>query len=369
MLETCIDEISFVLISDYNQNLEDYICFCDNFISQITSKLCLRECFGDDKRSRGFSGYDMVNSFDNWKCIIGYNHLNPHMGIYIKFTGQGLKKLLQFRSYQVYDLTKEIQGLIKLDKNKWDYRVSKIDLAVDFINEDVLVNEIANRLRSHSLIRSEKGRRNVSKIRMISENDNVETIYIGNHRKKGGAEAYLRIYDKKKEQEQTKGIFYKKALSLKNWTRFEASFGKQYAHQIGSDLLNISTEKELSSLIFRRISDRYRFFSIENGSEIMWLETKIMLQLANSHLDVMNSTKSEVSDLIVSYKYLINQSGLISFMYKLADVYGEDVIKKFFERLEKELKSYKPNSDVLSFLKKEKERLKTQTYPWIFSKE
>lgn len=369
MLETCVDEISFVLIPEYNQNLEDYIYFCDNFISQITSRLFLIECFGDAKRNKGFAGYDMVNSFDNWKCIIGYNHLNPKMGIYIKFTGQGLKQLLQFRNYQVYDLSKEIKNLIKLDNHKWDYRVSKIDLAVDFINEDVLVNEIANRLRHNSLIRSEKGRRNLSKIRMISENDNVETIYIGNHRKKGGAEAYLRIYDKKKEQEQTKGIFYKKALSLEDWTRFEVSFGKQYAHQIGADLLNISTDKELSSLIFRRISDRYRFFSIEDGVEIMWIETKVMLQLANSHLDVMNSSKSEVSDLTVSYQYLVNQSGLISFMYKLTNVYGDEVIQKFFEALKKELMIYKPNSDVLAFLKKERERLKTQTYPWIFSKE
>lgn len=372
MLETSIDEISFVLISDYNQNLDDYIYFCDDFITKIDSKLRLNKCFDNEERTKGFAGYDMVTSFGNWQCLIGYNHMNPKMGIYIKFTGKGLKKILKFRDYQVYDLAKEIKMLVNLDKNSWDFRVSKIDLAIDFIDEDVFVNDIANRL-NNSLIRSEKGRRNTSKIRMISENNNVDTIYIGNHRKKGGAASYLRIYDKKKEQEHTKGIFYNRALNLKNWTRFEASFGKKYAHQIGIDLLNISKKEEMSSLIFRRFSDRYRFFQIVEGAEKLWIESDIMLRFANDKLDLMNSTKHESTKLSVSYQYLVNRSGLISFMYKIKELYGEKSIKFFFNELRKELAVYKPNPDVKVFIsenkKESKRKIKKEPYPWKFSAE
>lgn len=367
MLETVVDELSYVILTGYSGDLEDYSRYAEKIIFDIDEHLGLMKCFRLDEENKGFSGYDVVYSFGNWKCLIAYNSNQPKMGIYIKFTGVGLKKFLKYKQietedeYEVYNLTQEIYIRCILNDRLAKLRLSKIDFAIDYINEGKSVTDIYERL-DKSIIRNDKGRKNQSRIRTVVENGIVQTIYIGNHRKKGGSKVYARIYDKKIEQIETKGIYYDKAIESQDWVRFEVSFSKDLAHTICDDLMNTFNKEDLTGMIFRRISDKYRFYDVE--TEEVWPETEEMLKNADRKLNLMGNTDIQKTDLLSTYQYLVGNSGLYSFMYKIKQLYGVEEVDEFLNDLKRGFDKYRPTKEVLAFINEKKADVDLEMLPW-----
>lgn len=366
MLETVVDEVSYVVLNEYIGSLDDYDEYAKKIVYAIDKALGISKCFVRDENTKGFAGYDVVYSFGSWKCVIAYNKYQPKMGLYFKLTGVGLKQLLSFKkdimgSYEVYNLTQDLFIAIRLVDSFLNLRMSKVDFAIDYIDEGLTVNGIYDRLVK-SIIRNDKGRKNQSKIRTVVEDGQVQTIYIGNHRKKGGAKVYARIYDKKVEQMELRGIYYDKASKCNDWVRFEVSFGKELAHSICDDMMSTFTNEDLTSMIFRRITDKYRFYDEVTGE--VWPETAKMLSWSDESLDMMGNPEIQKTDLLGTYQYLTGNSGLLSFMYKISQLYGENSVDEFLINIKNEFGKYRPTKEVQAFINERKKEGEQEKLPW-----
>lgn len=373
MLEVDIDEISFVYLTGFSGQWDEYETHAIEVSDKIDELLKLRKYTSNYRQTeQNFAGYNSCTNFDDFNILLCYHSDLPNMGIYLKFSGQGLKEYMKMR--EEHDDPISYMELIKRFfqiKNFFggQARVSKVDFAVDFINKGLSVDKIHKELR-HSSIQSvifnkksgkPKLRKNNSKISSISLNNEVQTIYVGSRKNKGNS-LLLRIYDKKIEQMNKRGIYYIQAQNCDDWVRFEVSFRQKYANQIGEDILSCGTNQELSGLIFRRLTDKYQFFH-ENGEP--WEITKNMLAYSNSDFDLLHSKPSRKNDLVTTYLYLLKSSGLLSFMFKIQNIYGDPVIDEFFyatyQYFEKE---YEPSKDTLSFLYKNRQKLLNEPKPW-----
>ena len=372
MIQCDVDEISFVFLPDFNEMMSDYEAFASNICLKIDELLELEKYTVNFKlNEKGFAGYNHIINFDEFEILLCFNTDSPRMGIFLKFSGQGLKHYLKRREEdnQKISYRQLVQKFFELENYfRGSCRVSKIDFAIDFKDEGLKVNQIYQELNK-SIIKSKyvdsvtntiKLRKNQSNIRTINTNNRAETIYVGSKANKGNS-LLLRIYDKKLEQEQKKGIYYDEALKCDDWVRFEMSIRQAYANQTGLDILKCRNDKELSSLIFQRFTDKYLFFK----NDELWDISKVMLEYVSTDFDLLRSKPRRKNDLLSTYIYLLKNSGLESFLYKIDKIYGNESIQEFFKHVLIHFKTkYKPSPDTIIFLNNRKDELKKEKKPW-----
>lgn len=373
MLQADIDEISFVCLTGFSGQWDEYETHAINVCDKIDELLELRKFTINYKQTeQSFAGYNRCIDFDSFNILLCYHSDLPNMGIYLKFSGQGLKEYLKMRNERGDPISyiELVQRFVKI-KNYFggEARVSKVDFAIDFIDEGLNVNHIHKELQQSSIqsvVFDKKSsklklRKNNSKISTHTVNNEVQTIYVGSRKNKGNS-LLLRIYDKKIEQLSKRGIYYLQAKSSTDWVRLEASFRQKYANQIGEDILQCNNNQELAGLIFRRMTDKYQFYH-ENGE--VWDITKVMLAYTNNDFDLLQTKPTRKNDLVTTYYYLLKNSGLESFMFKLQNIYDGPVIDELFVAIKNHFTSeYRPSKDTITFLNKNRQKLLKEPKPW-----
>lgn len=373
MIQTDIDEISFVCLTGFSGVWLEYESHAIAVADKLDELLQLRKYTTHYKQTeQSFAGYNRCIDFDNFNILLCYHSDLPNMGIYLKFSGQGLKEYMKMRDEQSDPISyiELVQQFMKIkDYFGGEARVSKVDFAIDFIDEGLNVDHIHKELQQSSIqsvVFDKKSnklnlRKNNSKISTHAVNNEVQTIYVGSRKNKGNS-LLLRIYDKKIEQMSKRGIYYLQAQNCNDWVRFEASFRQKYANQIGENILQCSNNYELAGLIFRRITDKYQFYHYSGKP---WIITKVMLAYANNDFDLLQTNPTRKNDLVTTYYYLLKNSGLESFMFKLQNIYDGPVIDEFFDVVKQHFKNeYEPSKDTLSFLSKNREKLLHEPKPW-----
>lgn len=218
-------------------------------------------------------------------------------------------------------------------------RFSRIDLAVDYYNypsalskEDYLSpNEIYNHLKqSKYRVEDYNG---VSKIRTfkgIESKGVFETFYVGSQR--SGSNGFLRCYNKQYEQIKKRGYFYNKAISFDSWLRCEAVFRNKPAHDLTEQLLLIDTLANYQAWIATHVSNKYRFFDVENDDYI-----RITVDLLDVDRGItvpaLCSDKPQDNSLEQSIANLYSGSGLMSILHKIECLYGADGIRAFLDNI------------------------------------
>ena len=373
MLQADIDEISFVCLTGFAGHWYEYETHAIAVADKLDELLQLRKYTTHYKQTeQSFAGYNQCVDFDNFNILLCYHSDLPNMGIYLKFSGQGLKEYLKMRDERGDPISyiELVQRFVKI-KNYFggEARVSKVDFAIDFIDEGLNVNHIHKELQQSSIqsvVFDKKSsklklRKNNSKISTHTVNNEVQTIYVGSRKNKGNS-LLLRIYDKKIEQLSKRGIYYLQAKSSTDWVRLEASFRQKYANQIGEDILQCNNNQELAGLIFRRMTDKYQFYH-ENGE--VWDITKVMLAYTNNDFDLLQTKPTRKNDLVTTYYYLLKNSGLESFMFKLQNIYDGPVIDELFVAIKNHFTSeYRPSKDTITFLNKNRQKLLKEPKPW-----
>src|SRR5699024_2064408 len=232
--------------------------------------------------SKGFSCEGATYYF-----AIGYHEDFIQMGICIKFSAHAWMEyrkqyeLLYGESIQIH------QFISNLNNNDlYTSRLSRIDIAIDFINEKVSVNTIYNQLsKKNQIVRTAAGRKNQSNLSGITNNNTTSTFYLGSKGK--NIKALLRVYDKKREQLETMGIRYEEAMQCDNWVRFEAVYKGTYAHDLSEELERIKSDTELKDLLVSALTDRYQFYYAK--SDRLTTYSKKMLDLLNQKVFIFNS--------------------------------------------------------------------------------
>lgn len=362
-----VDEMSLVFTSSEIDSLDDWQSQAQHLVTLIDTILELSTVFDRPSISeKGFAGYTTVLEYDNDKAFmlqVCYNEMMPNMGVYVHFSGQAFSKYLFTRDVIA---SKVIQDFKKLeDYYEGAAHISRIDIAIDFLDEGLSVATIYDRLVSEvDYLVDKNDRKNSSKISAVVNNQIVSTIYVGS--KKKNTRLLMRIYDKKLEQldNAQHATHYTEAKHCDDWVRFEASFRQMYAHQISEELVKIETKEELSGFLFSTFCEKYRFYNVFD--ETYTTLTKVMLAYSDGLSDILDGRKPQESNLEVSINYLCTGSGLMPTFYKIYDFYGQKGINNFIGYLfDYYNNAYDANKDAYNYIMKYREEYQgRKKFPW-----
>lgn len=329
-----IDEMSLVFSPENVDSLETWQKQARLIFRDIEDIMQFDTVFGEASKSgKGFAGYTTIYTYNAdpvFLLQVCYNEEFPKMGVYIHFSGRAFGKYLSeldLLASEVIQKFKEIE-----DYHAGNAHISRIDVALDFIDEGLEAPEIYNNLvdEKERLV-DKNNRKNRSKISAVVNDQRVNTIYVGS--KKKNTRLLMRIYDKKLEQinKAHQASHYLIAKNCNDWIRFEASFRQNYARQIGEELSKLTTKEELSGFLFDIFCEKYRFY--DSFREEYTNLTKVMLAYADGFADVLDSRQAQESSLEVSINYLCKGAGLMPSLAKIEAFYGQKGIKDFFEYL------------------------------------
>ncbi|WEV39787.1 replication initiation factor domain-containing protein [Lactobacillus sp. ESL0681] len=117
--------------------------------------------------------------------------------------------------------------------------ISRIDIAVDFIDYNFSINKIFTKLKceEYFFLNTRNQVIKADRIRCIGTKNEVLTIYVGSR----NSDAFLRLYNKKQEQSDNKRLYRLIADKHDNWVRFEGEFKHREAHAIGAMISTLNT--------------------------------------------------------------------------------------------------------------------------------
>lgn len=354
MLELGVDEITLVLqlsqqLKSMYNNSFDWSTVAENIIDTFVGKADFKIIFGDSiPEKRPPQGYTVAYTYGehNFYLAIAYHQLQMSMGIAIKFSAQALDYYCEASGLKVYGILQKVQD------NAYTVRLSRIDLVADYINEGINVTTIYQNMMDKTIgifreyVSKKTGevsyRRSELQFQGYLKECEVPTIYIGSVQ----SNARLRIYDKKREQMERKGSKFDKAKKCSDWVRFEGVFRHEFAHQLSDELLNIKTDDEFANLIACTMIQKYRFMYIDNGVIDCETEyTQMLLDCISNGGFVLKSPSSRNYEISKSIGYLFFGSGVISTLYKIKAIWGDEAVTKLLTFIDEYLDEWEPNDD------------------------
>lgn len=360
-----VDELSLVFLPNPPDTLEKWEKQANSARMDIDQLLGLTDVFGERIRlQQGWAGYNNVIRYgdDVVNMAVAYNSSQPNMGIYVHFSATAFGRYLAARKMTTPDVVRRFAEITN-DGDDGEAHVSRIDVAQDWIDEGLSVNDIYVNLATNKWHMVDKNERLVkSQINTVTTNDVVNTMYVGS--KKKGTRLLMRIYNKKLEQinNAKRANYYVQALHCKDWVRFEASYRQQYAHQIGAELMKIKGDTELSNFLFGVFVEKFRFVDFWDDQTNI---TKIMLAYADSAIPILDGRKTQEQGLEVSIRYIVEGSGLMPTMYKIREYYGDEGLADFVKYLNDNLHVFEPNADARNDIYRNKSEYQSRkVYPW-----
>ena len=361
MIEIGIDEFTVVLqLNDFLKsevNTQNWHKVARSIIEMFSDKVGMIEVFGEINPVNKKLPAGYTNGFEfgihDFYVMAAYHEYRFDMGIVIKFSAQALGYYCDSKGVKPYSMLQMAQD------DNYTVRLSRVDLTVDYINEGLSVTKLYKRLiqKKVAVFREEETEKNNDKyyrrvdlqIKGICRGDSVPTIYLGSPR----SSVRLRVYDKRLEQIERKGNKLDKTINCADWVRFEGVFRNEYAHQIGMALLNMKNDEDYIDLIASTMLQKYRFKNINKGvagNDTRF--TKKLISCIRTKSCILRSDISRNYDLARSIKYLIDSSGLVSTLYKIISIWGEEKAEEFYKLISKEVSEYVPNEDVYVWLRK-----------------
>lgn len=191
--------------------------------------------------SFGRNGYtNSINygASDQGLVTIMFNPKRLDMGLLIDLTASG-KAMFESLS-QLQDITVNWKRIIEVIYQKFQGHVSRIDVAIDLIDYGYSINEIYNKLKNQEylFLNARKQLISANRIKYIGANNRVLTIGVGSR----SSDAFLRLYNKKQEQLDNKGLYRSIANNYHDWIRIEGEFKHREAHAIGAMVSTLNTD-------------------------------------------------------------------------------------------------------------------------------
>lgn len=219
----------------------------------------LQKVLGPYILTNGQNGYDHAYVFGSLEqggtVRVQSNSNRPDMGILIDFTATGKRLYEQLATLKGIDIN--WQSLIG-EVYRLSGHASRIDIAVDLLNGSISVDELANDLFDGSIkvLNARKQPIKNDSFKFISSYEHNETIYVGSRK----SDAFLRVYDKKREQEHKKVFSNQTIDGLESWIRVEGEFKHRLAHRIGA---GIGTSCNLNDYLINIILRQWTFVDAE----------------------------------------------------------------------------------------------------------
>lgn len=360
MVEVGIDEVTIILLPEeslLNSLDRRWDDLAWEIVLEAEEHLNLCAILGERKlMDKAISGYTIGFSYGDHDFFfeVCYHGIYAKMGVMIKFSAQALA-YYQFQTNMfLYEILQQAQSPL------YRVRCSRIDIAIDFINEGVNINVIHSDYLNDKLFIMVMRERNgfIEQVRKryelnsISHDREFETLMFG----KRDSPVMLRIYNKKVEQISKRGSRYTEALQYDNWVRFEAEAKQEYAHGLSELLLSIESDNEFKETILGFFIQKFYFMIPEQNTLLTAPFMQKIIDLKNDRsITLIKSTSHKNTELAKSIIHLLKTSGTITTLYKTAEIWGEEGLLDFAKEIIQFLKYYEPNQDCKRFLKNNKE--------------
>lgn len=369
MIDVLVDEFTLVLQSKTRPNfIEEWDHMANIIINKFIS-LSKVEIVLSELEESNYSlpmGYTngLICTSEDYYFSIGYHEDFVQMGICIKFSAHSWAKY-RYNYKSILGEEIEIHDFLKMvNKNDlFTSRLSRIDIAIDFINENnnINPNTIYNQLsKKNQIVKTANGRKNHSYLSAITKNNFTSTFYLGSKGK--NINALLRVYDKKLEQMETFGYRYQEAVNCDSWVRFEASYKGTYAHSLSEKLNTINNANELKNLLVSALIDRYQFYYTKSDKQTIFTKKMIDLLIVKDFKFTCPSPRNNL--LEQSQRHILRGSGLFPYLYKVYTIWGNEGLIDCLNFIYDEFGNYVPNDDVIAWIRKYSELYKIQGMPF-----
>lgn len=357
MLKTSIDELTLVLQATVNEKLalknnDEWQKLANQIIAEFEVKADLKNILGDQQEAQkcpeGYTTGKMYG-YHNFYFCVAFNENAYNMGIIVKFSAQALAYYLKSRNMQVYSFLQTIKS------TRYNFRLSRCDIDVDFMNEKFTSTKIFNDLKSKRVvIYYQKKKKNNeltfvkknAKLQGFAINREIPTIYVGSV----SSDCQLRIYDKKLEQIQKNGSKLNYVLQFDSVVRFELALKHDLAHNLTDMLLKVNTEKELNDLVLSIFLQKFYFKRARTNKPTLYTK-KMQKALSDKQSYLLGHVNAD-NDLLRRFQYLLYSSGTVSTLYKVLAIYGYDDLDQALEYIKNFVQNWNVNDDCRFWLQK-----------------
>lgn len=333
MLELGIDELNFVLQPAHDDVGDDLGLYtwpdlAAYMIATAADAMEFGAVFGAARElSKRPAGYGEAVTYGEHGFYLGaaFNPGSPSMGVIFTLSAQALAWWRERTGREAWELLQLVQS-----QGLYTVRVSRIDLTADFLDDGISVQDIHDDLLSGDLTahRRQTGKGGAVQVRAWSwkpcgyvSGGEVETVYLGSRAANTGG--FLRVYNKKREQEKTQGAYLAKARGCADWVRFEARLLTDNAHSFGYELAKCSSNDDMKRLVAHVFSDRYIFREADTGSLAPW-SAALAAVAGNPSAVLLSSPSTRNHDLAAKLDHVADNSGLISLLHRVRGIWGDD---------------------------------------------
>ncbi len=341
MIRVGIDEITFVLsipeTEVYAMSFKNWEANAINIMEWFEYRSHLPALFGPRTQiTEAPPGYTRAYAYGQHEfyLAVAYHEEHPKMGVIVKFSATALDRYLKKSGQEVYQFLQNVQD------RHYNLRVSRADIAIDYLNEAFMVDEIYHDLIEERVgvfssyisktTKTEMFKKRKGQIKTIGSNDVVETLYIGSVK----SDCRLRIYDKKVEQIARHGVHYSEAIKADGWVRFEAVLRDEYAHQIGGALMKVTDDTAYRALLAKAFLQKFRLRKLEDGNDAGdTYYTDLLASLPKDALFRLQAPVSRNYDLYRKIEHMLNTSGTSTSLFAIYKIWGEDGLNTMLNAL------------------------------------
>lgn len=345
-----IDEFTIVLQPAHKVQIDMWVVEAQNIMHEFLELSKIEELLGEmeitsHKLVQGYNCGVTLNQ-PYYLCICFNSELEA-MGVCCRFSAYAWASY-QEEFHAKYDKEVNLAIFLRMiQSDVYSQRLSRVDLTADFFNmpnpfqqgmylsPDTIYNCL---IKGQMVVIDHQGRSNIKTFSGINNQGEYQTCYVGSRR--GNTSGFLRIYDKKLEQEQTHGFRYADAIQTQSWIRFEAVYKSPYSHQIGDALLDIYTKSDYECFIASKILDKY-IFKLSATDEVTYFSELLIMVASGKEFESLKCKSPRDNSLMQSLKYLATNSGLFITLEKVQRLYpGQQAAEKVLEWLHEMFDKY-----------------------------
>lgn len=307
---------------------------CDKPFStviRIIDSLALDKIFGNTEKVKAMNYYDEAIGFYNGQVKLMWSDKRPTQGIMLYFTATGLRAWQDIRKLQNINICwpKFISYLYEHHAH-----FTRVDVAIDVLDYPFTVQRLFESIQKRKILVLDPfcRERSFTYQKFFGQNRKITGFYIGSR----SSDCFLRIYDKKIEQNRSHTTYIDLARTCKTWTRFEGEFKHDKAKAIVPDLVDDQVnKKQFNHKLIGYIVNQWIFVNQDKTLTELWQKLKD----SSNGAEKIPHLEPQLNNRLVSLLKWFLTGGATGVLYRISELFGEagwnDFIEFLFEYIDK----------------------------------
>lgn len=300
-----------------------------NTALQVAKDLRLSKIFGGSDKARAMNYYSEAVSYYNGQIKFMWNENKKSQGLLLYFSATGFKAWKNLGKLRGYKST--FNSLIKYMVQK-QARFTRLDVAIDVIDGNLSVDQLHSQLQQKKIMILDSLKREKSEKtqKFFGANKVITGITCGAR----SSDSFLRVYDKKIEQDRPNAPYFDLANDSSSWMRIEGEFKHKAAHSILPDLKD-KNEEELSQKLIGYVVNQWLLVDKSKNLIPLWQK---LTGLANGSGAIRPLAPMLTDRLVQEIKWFLT-GGAAGVFYRVFQLFGEvgkgDFLLFMFDYVEK----------------------------------